>query len=179
MNRKLTSIALFAGLTLLIIGAYFLSNVITDTFFPDESSESTAVYDFLAEDADSNPVYLSDFLDRPAIVYFWTSWCSWCTRGMDELERFYEATDRDIQILAVNLSHLGNRQDEVERGRAFMEAQDFSFASLYDTQGEAQATYGISGVPMTLFIDRDGYIIHSQLGFLDLDGLQHFAEMLS
>ena len=181
MRKKITLIALFLGLAALLVGAYLIYKQFGGELDLPEVAGPTDILeapDFHAETQAGAPVSLSDFFGRPTIVYFWTSWCTWCTRGMEELERFHTEAD-DIQILAVNLPHLGGSPDELARGRAFMEEHGFAFVSLYDVHGEAQSAYDITGVPMALFIDSDGTLVHSQLGFLDMDGLAHFAAMLS
>ena len=189
MRKKNSSFFLFAGLVCLLIGAYlFYSNFSGEQTLPEppepdltepeltETEPHTQAPDFRAETRDGAPVRLTDFLARPTIVYFWTSWCSWCTQGMDELESFY-AEAEDVQVLTVNLSHLG-RGDELEQARAFLETHDLPFPTLFDIYGEAQDAYAVTGVPMVLFIDSRGELIHTQLGFLDADGFAHFAEML-
>jgi len=140
---------------------------------PEIVTPGDGLHDFRAETQAGDPVHLADFLGRPTVVYFWTSWCPWCTRGLAELELLYEEVGDTVQILVVNLPHLGRRPNELESGRALMAEGGFSFPSLYDVHGEAQAAYGISGVPMALFIDAEGRLVHHQLGFMDAEALLH------
>ena len=177
MRKQVRIVALICALGLVIGGAYLLSGHI----LPEETVElpigeavadAERFLDFSAEDQAGNPVYLSDFIDRATVVYFWTSWCGFCTLGMDELELLYESMGEQVQILAVNLSTWSRGRDEAVLGRLFMEEADFSFFSIYDANGEAAELYGITAVPMLLFIDANGRLTHQQLGFLSAEAME-------
>jgi len=181
MTRKQTFALLILGFLIPLSSAYlFYNNFAAETSPPTITTPAITTPDFAAEDQAGVPVYLSDFLgDRPTIVYFWTSWCTWCTQGMEELESFYRQEGNQFQVLAVNLTHLGQRRGELETARAFMEESWFTFSSLYDVHSEAQAAYAVRGVPMALFIDSDGALVHSQLGFMNVSQLWEAAQLLS
>ena len=187
MNKKLILVLLLLGFVALFFGAlWFYATFEGETAAPipviedsNRPAESDA-YDFHAEDQAGNPVQISDYLgQRPTIVYFWASWCTWCTRGMDELTLLYDEMGDTVQILAVNLPHLGGAPNELAEGRALMEARGFPFSSIYDVDGEAQALFSVTGVPRALFIDADGALVHDQLGFLDFDGLVGIVTQLN
>ena len=159
-------------LLVLLVGAYLLYNHFGNQLEPQISGSreiGDGFLDFSAEDQAGDAVYFSDFIDRPTVAFFWTSWCGFCKLGMEELVELYEQMDDQAQILLVNLSRMGNR--ELILGREFMEASDFPFASIYDIAGEAERLYAVNAVPLTLFLDADGSIRHRQLGLIDLSAM--------
>jgi len=167
-------------LILLFVGAYLLYNQFgsqPELQISGSRDLDEGFLDFQAEDQAGNAVYFSDFLDRPTIAFFWTTWCSFCKLGIDELVDLYEELGDEMQILLVNLSQMmGNR--ELILGREFMEASDFPFVSIYDIEGEAERLYAVTGVPMILFFDADGAIYHRQLGYMSADAmLQVMADL--
>ncbi|MCL2569031.1 MAG: TlpA family protein disulfide reductase [Oscillospiraceae bacterium] len=180
-KKQIIPILLLLGLLILLGGAYLLYGSLTaEPSPPTITAPTITTPDFAAEDQAGIPVFLSDFLgDRPTVVYFWTSWCTWCTQGMEELESFYQQVGDQFQILAVNLTQLGQRRGELDAARAFMEEDRFTFPSLYDIYGDAQSAYAVRGVPMALFIDSDGALAHSQLGFMTVSQLWEVAQLLS
>jgi len=182
MPKKLRTFILLLALIILIGGAYVVYHVFL-TPAPDMPEQLEAAgepfTDFRAEDQTGNPVYLSDLIEGPAILYFWTSWCRFCVDGFESLRSLHEIGGDSVQVLAVNLPLLGSAQNELENGRALMAEHGFSFPSVYDVHGEAQAAYHIPGVPMTLFIDSAGNIVHTQLGRMTLEALTQITDQLS
>ena len=185
-KAKVRALVLIGVLILVLGGAYLLLPMLnTETELPipitpmrELPPDAYLFLDFAAEDQEGNPVYLSDFIDRPTIVFFWTSWCGFCKLGMDELQILYDQTGDEIRILAVNLSVMGNRRGELELGRAYMEEMGFSFSSIYDVQGEAERAYSVTGVPFTLFIGSDGLLYHSQLGMMNAEVLAYLVDYM-
>lgn len=174
MGKEKLRLLLIVGVLVLVLGGAYLFVTLVDTEPPVmvRTGATALARDFTAEDEAGNMVQLSELIDQPTLVYFWTTWCDFCTRGMDELALLYEEVGDEMQILAVNLSTFGNRRGEAELGRAFMEEMDFSFSSLYDTQGEASRAYGVTAIPMMLLLGADGTLYHSQLGFMELDAMR-------
>jgi cytochrome c biogenesis protein CcmG, thiol:disulfide interchange protein DsbE len=56
----------------------------------------------------------------------------------------------------------------------FMQANDYDFPVLFDTNAALARQYGVSGIPVTFFIGRDGIIKYIKRGqFLSLNELQN------
>jgi len=185
MNKKIRIAVLLILLLALLGGAYLLYSRLSlpeqavRPELPTQADDSARFPNFSAEDQEGNPVYLSDFIDRPTVVLFWTSWCSFCKLGMDAMAEVYELTGDEVQFLAVNLSTMGSGRDELTIGRTFMEEAGFPFISIYDIYGEAERAYGVTAVPLMLFIEADGTLVHQQLGFLAADALVQYVALLT
>ena len=109
-------------------------------------------------------------MGKPTIVNFWTSWCGPCQNEMPHFEQAYTTYGEDINFLMVNLtSYMG---DTREKADALIEDGGYTFPIYYDTSGNAVNTYGIRGVPMTLFIDADGLLKAYANSSLSADALQ-------
>lgn len=121
----------------------------------DSQTEREQMPDFTVVDEKGNPVSLSDFFGKPIILNFWASWCGPCKSEMPDFEEAYLEYGDEIQFLMVNCTD-GSRET-VEGAKAFIEDQGYTFPVYYDTQLDASITYGASTIPMTFFIDRDGY----------------------
>ncbi len=57
-----------------------------------------------------------------------------------------------------------NTEDSLADAVAFIEDNDYSFPVLLDTDFAVSLKYGIFGVPITFFIDRDGIILERKFG---------------
>lgn len=114
--------------------------------------------DFSAIDGEGNEVRLSDFRGTPVVLNFWASWCGPCRSEMPTFNKVsQEYTEDELVFLMVDL--VDGQRETVEKGRAYIEENGFTFKVLYDTMQEAAYAYGIRAIPSTLFIDKNGYIL--------------------
>ena len=172
MRKNSRFFLILAALALLLGGGYFLYDTLSqppDLAPPRLENAAVDTPDFEATDMDGNPVQLSYFFGTPTILYFWTSWCRFCTMGMVELQLLAAEHGDDVQIIAVNLPHLGTMRGEEAAGRAFMAENGLTFPALFDTQAEAQRAYDVTAVPMTVYLNSDGSIARRHLGFQTLE----------
>ena len=50
-----------------------------------------------------------------------------------------------------------------------MRDSGYTFPAYYDTDFDASATYGVSGLPTTFFIDSEGYLVAYASGALNAE----------
>lgn len=115
--------------------------------------------DFTLNDLEGEPVTLSQLRGQPVMINFWATWCIPCRAEMPAFQRAYEAhKDAGLVILAVNV------EEGPELVRPFVTELELTFDILYDSQAEVTKTYLVTGLPRTLFVDRQGVIKHIQVG---------------
>ncbi|OAN44859.1 alkyl hydroperoxide reductase [Chloroflexus islandicus] len=102
---------------------------------------------------------LSDLRGKPVIVNFWATWCLPCVEEMPEFEAARRANP-DLVILAVN------RNESTEAIAAFAPKVGVSFPLITDRDGAIGERYGVTNLPTTFFINRDGTIAARHLGAL-------------
>jgi len=132
--------------------------------------------DFTLSTLDGAEVTLSDLRGKPVLINFWASWCPPCRLEMPELIRIYEAhKDEDFVILGVDLTF----QDAIADVEAFVEEFNMTFPVLLDKTGEVGRSYRLLGIPMSVFIDRQGIIRRIHIGAMTGDQIDEFtAEIL-
>jgi cytochrome c biogenesis protein CcmG/thiol:disulfide interchange protein DsbE len=96
---------------------------------------------------------------RVVAVRFWADWCPFCEGEMRALEPILARyREQGLTMLAVNV-----RQDPAT-ARAFMQRLGVSYGSLLDEDGAVARAYGVSGLPTTFFVDRQGRLAGRILG---------------
>lgn len=96
---------------------------------------------------------LSDLRGEVVVLNFWGSWCIPCREEAPMLQRLYEENQ------AQGVVFLGVAVDDTQaKAQAYLEEFSISYPNVIDLRDEMEALYHIYGVPVTVIIDREGYI---------------------
>lgn len=171
----------------LMIGATLLYNSLRDIAEPDrfatepteetEDPHLTKAPDVKFTDMDGNERTLSEFLGKPIILNFWASWCGPCKSEMPDFQKAYQEYDTQVQFLMVNCT--SSPQETMDKAKAFIADSGFTFPVFFDTTGEASQAYSAYTIPMTWFIDQDGYLAAYAQGSLSGNALRQGISMIT
>ena len=116
--------------------------------------------DIAALKADGTPVKLSEVVGTAdyVLVDFWASWCRPCRQLLPVLKELYTSyhPSGKLEILGVSLD-----RDEAEWLKA-LEEEELPWTQIRDQREEPYNpgdVYGITAIPTTLLIDREGRIV--------------------
>lgn len=132
--------------------------------------EKVLAPDFTALDKDGNEVKLSDLIGKPLVLNFWASWCPPCKGEMPHFNTVYDELSEDVTFVMVDMVDGG--RETMEKGKKHIEDSGFTFPVYYDTDSEAAIAYGVSSLPTTYFVDKDGYVITGAKGAIDEETLR-------
>lgn len=132
--------------------------------------------DFTLPTLDGEVLTLSDRRGKPVVINFWASWCVPCRVEMPALVRAYEQYRADgLEIVAFNVIF----QDSLSEVRAFVDEFQLPFPVVLDEAGHVTADdYQVRGLPMSIFINRDGTIARVQLGAMNEAQIEEFIGAL-
>ncbi len=115
--------------------------------------------DFILTDLEGNTVTLSDFRGKVVFINFWATWCPPCRAEMPEIEAIHqEYKGQDVVVIGVDLMET---EDEV---RQFVQRGGYSWTFVIDTTGEVGRNYGVTAIPTSFFLDKDGVIQAISIG---------------
>lgn len=115
--------------------------------------------DFTLHNLDGEEVSLSDFRGHPVLLNFWASWCGPCRVEMPHLNQVAQEWDkRGLVVLTINAG------DSSAKAREFMEDNKLTFPALLDVDGSVFRSYGVYSIPVTFFIDEEGFAIARRIG---------------
>ncbi len=99
-------------------------------------------------------VSLAAYRGRPIVLNFWASWCNPCKGEAAVLERDWTRyRSRGVKFLGVDYHDLASD------ARRFVSAHALTFTMLQDGSGRVTGSYGISQVPETYVLNRQGRIV--------------------
>lgn len=110
---------------------------------------------------DGDVLKLSDLKGKYVLVDFWASWCKPCRRENPNVVRAYNKyKDKGFEILGVSLDRDRSRwlQAIQADGLTWKHVSDLKYF-----QCEAAVDYGVSAIPFTVLVDKEGKIIAQNL----------------
>lgn len=149
-----------------------LSPVVSETTSTNAKLQTA---DFMVYDKNGNEVYLSDYAGRPIVVNIWATWCGPCRSELPYFNTVYNELGDDVVFMMVNCTSGRETQSIVEK---FVKDNGYDFPVYFDKKYKANSAYSVSGIPTTLFIDRDGNLVHKEIGSMDEDELRDFIEKI-
>lgn len=102
-------------------------------------------------------------LPKPAILYFWASWCPVCR----SMEGTMADLARDNSVVSVAVQS-GNAAEVA----AYLRKEGLALPALIDGDGSVSKAFGLRGVPALFFLGRDGTIHYSTTGFATAWGIR-------
>jgi hypothetical protein len=95
---------------------------------------------------------------------------------MPDFDKIYDEMQAEVTFLMINLTD--GRRETKESGSAYIAGHGYRFPVYFDTEQEAVRAHGITSVPTTLFIGRDGRIINEHIGQMSEEALRAGAELI-
>jgi peroxiredoxin len=115
---------------------------------------------FKLEGLDGKSISLADLKGKVIVLDFWATWCGPCRLSLPHLDKLYQAQkEKGLQVFALDQQE---GKDEVD---AFVKKTGLTVPVLLDSEGKVGSQYGVTGIPQTVVINKDGKITKIFVGF--------------
>ena len=119
--------------------------------------------DFQLNNVKGEMVALNSFRGKIVLVNFWATWCGPCRAEMPSMEEIYNGFSRkEFEILAVSTD-----EDGLRSVVPFLEEYRFTFPVLIDDTLRINDLYGVSSIPTSVIVDRNGIVTNRFFGAVD------------
>ncbi len=126
-------------------------------------AEGTVAPSFSLKDISGNVVESGQFLGKPTVISFFTTWCPPCVEEIPGFVDVYNRyKDQGFELVGISLD-TDTRKDLP----AFVADHRIAYRILVGDIATARAYGGVSSLPTTLFIGKDGRIRNVHVGFMD------------
>ncbi len=122
-----------------------------------------------------NALLLSDFKGKSVVLNFWASWCAPCKDELPLLESTWkrmQAQGKDIVFLGVDF------QESSSAATGFLQQNSITYPAVLDANGSVALKYGITSLPDTIFIDRNGMVISKELREITAQALSSNLQLI-
>lgn len=123
---------------------------------------------FALKDIDGNIVSSERFAGKPFVVNFFATWCPPCREeipGFVEVYRKYR--DRGFELVGISLD-----TDTRPNLPAFIASNRIDYRVVIGDIPTARSYGGVSSIPTTFFVGRDGEIKNVHVGYLDREAFE-------
>ena len=103
---------------------------------------------------------LSKLKGKVVLLDFWATWCAPCREAIPHLvnlQKTYE--EKGVEVIGMNMD-----KGDVETVRRFVKSMDIPYAVTI-TPEEVSRSYGITALPTTIVVDKEGKVRQKFLGF--------------
>jgi peroxiredoxin len=140
--------------------------------YKEVASVGSSAPEFELEDAKGTLWRLSDLKGKVVFMNFWATWCTSCKAEMPYKESLYEIMQgKPFQMLGMLF------KDDPENLDEYYKIQKVSPPTLIDPGNEVSRRYGLTGVPETFIIDKDGIIRERLVGPREWDSPEVMAKI--
>ncbi len=140
---------------------------------PAKAAEDLAP-DFTVYDEAGSELRLSDLRGKNVVINFWATWCPPCRSELPDFDAAWAERGGEIVFLMIDLTD--GAEETRETVRAFLDEMGYGFPVYYDETLEAAEAYGVSAIPATVLIDREGRIVARQLGAMSGEQLNSYLD---
>ncbi|HKV03085.1 MAG TPA: TlpA family protein disulfide reductase [Ktedonobacteraceae bacterium] len=162
-NKRRRRMLIFCVVSLVNVG--LLALILTQLLTPAPHSGSDPLVGhpapnfslaMLRPDSRNSALSLSNFKGKPVVLNFWASWCDPCKEEAPLLESTWkqmQAQGKDVVFLGIDF------QDSSNDGIKFLQLYSITYPAVQDVDGSVSIKYGLTSLPQTIFINRNGTVV--------------------
>ena len=147
---------------LIVLLAWGIVNKTPATGLSGKTRIAKQAPDFQLYLQDNTKFTLSEQIGKPIVVNFWASWCEPCRDEAPVLENIWRMyQDQALVLIGINT------QDNLLDASNFVREFGITYPYGSDIDGIITIDYGVVGLPVTFFINRNGIVDQRWVGALD------------
>ena len=165
-----------AAAAALAAGLYTAGRVAPDLPAPAPSPVAIALGGLTLPDLEGKAQALAQWRGKVLVVNFWATWCGPCREEMPEFVKAQrELGPKGLQFVGIGI-------DDAAKLRQFAQEVGLNYPALVGGYGALELSKALGNslmaLPFTVVVDRQGQVVHTQLGPLKPDKLASIVGQL-
>ena len=145
---------------------------------PGTTPEPLALNDkgmpYLTFDDPAFPMTFSDLKGKVIYLNFFTTWCYYCKVEMPELFKLHQTYGDDLQVVLIHVPS----NDTQEAAIQYLKDSGFdSMRMVEDKDMSMTSFYQLEGFPLSIVIDKEGYLSTYQPGAMTYEQMESAVKM--
>lgn len=121
---------------------------------PKEDKETESI-DFSLVNQYGKTISLASLRGKVVFLNFWATWCPPCRQELPHVQSLYEKYKDSDEVAIITVVLPGGQEKSKDGIIEFMNENQYTMPVLFDT-GEVYGGFGISSMPTTFMIDKEG-----------------------
>ncbi|MFO1408426.1 MAG: TlpA disulfide reductase family protein [Steroidobacteraceae bacterium] len=124
------------------------------------SIAGAATPDFTLPARSGGTLSLDSLKGQVVMVNFWATWCGPCRQEMPLLEQIQQKYEPlGFTVVGINV------EPDSAAAQTWLKGVGVTFPILFDRENTVAASFGVEGMPSTVFIDRNGTVRYVHRGY--------------
>jgi len=119
--------------------------------------------EFSLSDPSGKTYTLSELKGSVVFINFWATWCPPCIEEMPSIQNLYNGFKDKKEFRMVTILF----KDDYGKAMAYLKQNNYAIPVLIDGNGKAAKAYGVTGVPETYIVDKQGVLRQKVIGPAD------------
>ena len=124
--------------------------------------------EFSLYDPSGKTYTLSELRGSVVFINFWATWCPPCIEEMPSIQNLYNGFKDKKEFRMVTILY----KDDYNKAMAYMKQNNYTLPVLIDREGKSAKAYGVTGVPETYIVDKQGVLREKVIGPADWNSTQ-------
>jgi len=161
-HRYLTNLSI----AVFLLGSFYIFHKIKtlppkdDSLYPANGKPAPIIK---LENIDGQQCELGDYAGKVIIINFFTTWCAPCREEMTDLIKLGQKyASKDLVVIGIAME----KEEKKEKIRELIKEKHIDFPVWIDRRETVAESYYINSIPVTFFVDKNGYVRRHYVGML-------------
>jgi len=124
------------------------------------TSVGESVPDIKLVDINENTLRLSDMQGSVVLINFWATWCESCVDEMPSMDKLFRQFSEKPDFKLITIVY----RDSLDNALSYLKENGYAFPVYSNPDNTAARKFGITGVPETFIIDKNGVLRNKVIG---------------